>query len=336
MDNIISDIQEIIIHYLDGTATLEEKNILLQWLKSSDENRENFVGIRDLWLSCDVAMGNEMEVDMALKRFRSRISLQALKSKPLTMNVLLKWKQIAAVIIVLLSIGYSVYTHNIMSHAIQPITVQNQLIAAAGSKGRFVLPDSSVVWLNSGSRLTYHEPFGKDHREVTLEGEAYFQVRENKRKPFIVNAHEINIEVLGTSFNISNYPEFSTVEVVLLSGSIKANISSTGEETILVPDQLLTYYKETGTKEVETTPSKYYIDWTKDRLVFDNECLSDIIISLEGWYSVQIDCPKAFTMKSRMSFTLRNENIEEILKAMSLIIPIKYTIKGSNVRIIPK
>lgn len=93
--------------------------------------------------------------------------------------------------------------------------------------------------------------------------------------------------------------------------------------------------KETGETITEITSAQYHIDWIKDRLTFDNDRLSDIIISLKGWYAVQIDCPQPFSEKQRLSFTVRGESLKEILHAMSLIIPMRYTINGSQVKIIP-
>ncbi|MDR2920274.1 MAG: DUF4974 domain-containing protein [Tannerella sp.] len=99
---------------------------------------------------------------------------------------------------------------------------------------------------------------------------------------------------------------------------------------------MLTYRKETGETGIGITSSRYHIDWIKDRLVFDYDRLSDIIISLAGWYAVQIDCPEAFANEQRLSFTVRGENLEEILYSMSFIIPMKYTIENNKVKIIPQ
>lgn len=334
MHDKIPDIEEIIIRYLDGSATLIEKKELMQWLQSSDKNQCNFMELRDLWFSCDAALSNDKEVDMALNRLRKRIH-QTNYNQTSNKHITFGWQQIAAVFLVLISLGYAIYTRYTVSHLPAEISIQNQLITAIGSKGRFVLPDSSVIWLNSGSKLTYPESFEKDCRKVILEGEAYFQVTENKTKPFIVKAGEVNINVLGTSFNISNYPASSTIETVLLSGSIDAEMNTTGKKIRLTPDQLLTYQKATKETAVGITSPKYHIDWIKDRLVFDYDRLSDIIISLEGWYAVEIDCPKTFADEQRLSFTIRGENLEEILHSMSFIIPMKYTIENNKVKIIP-
>lgn len=322
------------IRYLGGFASLEEKKELLQWLKSSEENRNHFIQIRDLWLACDSAMATDTEVDVALERLRNRL-LSAEQNPVSSKRFCMQWQQVAAAFLVLLSIGYGFYSKKRIVETVQEIVVQNQLITATGSKGQFILPDSTIVWLNSGSKLVYPEHFEKDRRLVTLEGEAYFQVTEDKTRPFVVQAKDVNIEVLGTSFNIANHAMLNTVETVLLNGSIKANINATGEKFFLKPNELLTYKKETGETITEITSAQYHIDWIKDRLTFDNDRLSDIILSLKGWYAVQIDCPQHFSEKQRLSFTVRGENLEEILQAMSLIIPMKYTINGNQVKISP-
>lgn len=336
MHDKVPDIYEIIIRYLDGSATPEEKKDLMQWLQLSDKNLNDFIEIRDLWYSCDVALSNDKEVDLALERLRKHILLSLSHNNKPKKQLSFRWQSVAAVFLVLLSMGYAIYTRHTTPQHPAEVRIQNQLITAIGSKGRFILPDSSIVWLNSGSKLTYPKYFEKDCRKVILEGEAYFQVTEDKNKPFIVNASEIEIEVLGTSFNISNYPASSTIETVLLSGSINANMNATGEKIRLTPNQLLTYRKETGETGIGITSSGYHIDWIKDRLVFDYDRLSDIIISLEGWYAVKIDCPKAFADEQRLSFTVRGENLEEILYSMSFIIPMKYTIENNKVKIIPQ
>ena len=102
------DINEIIIRYLDGSAELEEKRLLLRWLKQSDDNRDDFIATRDLWLSCNVAAGNELEIDIALGKLKNRILLEQgrmerdLPAKRNTLSVVLRWTRVAAVLLLLL------------------------------------------------------------------------------------------------------------------------------------------------------------------------------------------------------------------------------------------
>lgn len=263
------DINEIIIRYLDGSAELEEKRLLLRWLKQSDDNRDDFIATRDLWLSCNVAAGNELEIDIALGKLKNRILLEQgrmernLPAKRNTLSVVLRWTRIAAVLLLLLGIGYGIGSWK--EHSAPDVIVQNQLITAKGSKGRFTLPDGSVVWLNSETKLTYPNQFADDRRLVSLEGEAYFEVAKDAKKPFVVQAGEIDVEVLGTCFD-----------------------------------------------------------------------LADILISMEGRYNMDIECPKQFAAATRLSFTIRQESIEEVMEAMSLIAPIRYEIKKNKVYITPR
>lgn len=332
-----NDINEIIIRYLDGSAGLEEKRSLLHWLKQSDGNRDDFIATRDLWLSCNVAAGNELEVDIALGKLKDRILQEQgrmereSRAKIKSWSVVLRWTRIAAVLLLLLGVGYGVGSWR--EQAVSDVIVQNQLITAKGSKGRFTLPDGSVVWLNSETKLTYPDKFAAGKRLVSLEGEAYFEVAKDTKKPFVVQTGEIDVEVLGTCFNLDSYSSSEFVQAALLNGSVKISGKVLKAPVYLRPDELFKYRKSDQVSSVEKAKAGLYADWIKDRLVFDNDCLSDILISMEGRYNMEIDCPKPFAASTRLSFTIRQESIEEVMEAMSQIAPIRYEIKRGKVHI---
>lgn len=335
-----NDINEIIIRYLDDSAALEEKMLLLRWLKQSDGNRDDFAVTRDLWLSCNVAAGNELEVDIALEKLKDRILLEQGRmereslTERKTLSVVLRWTRVTAVLLLLLGIGYGIGSWR--EHSVSDVIVQNQLITAKGSKGRFTLPDGSVVWLNSETKLTYPNQFTGNRRFVSLEGEAYFEVAKDAKKPFVVQAGEIDVEVLGTCFDLDSYSSGEFVETALLNGSVKISGKALKDPVYLKPNELFRYRKSDQIASVEEAKVGLYADWIKDRLVFDNDCLADILISMEGRYNMEIECPKQFAASTRLSFTIRQESIEEVMEAMSLIAPIRYEIKSGKVYIIPK
>lgn len=336
MDNQITDMNEIIIRYLDGSASPEEKKELLQWLKRSEKNWGEFNETRDLWLSCDVALSNDTDLEIALGRLRNRIANNQAPIKK-QRKTLIGWYQTVAIILVLLGMGYwlTIQTPDPIPTE-KEIYIQNQLVTAKGSKGKFILPDSSVVWLNTDSKLIYPEKFDDDKRVVRLEGEGYFEVAENSKRPFIVQSGDLAIEVLGTSFDIAAYPFQNKIDVVLLNGSVKIMGKTFTKEVLLKPNQILEYRKEDGTANLRETKAHLHADWIKERLIFDNTSLADIIISMEGWYNISIQCPRSLAEKTRMTFTVRGENVEEIFKAMSLITPIRYSIENDKVTINPK
>lgn len=335
------EINEIIIRYLDGSAALDEKVQLLHWLQQSDVNRADFINTRDLWFSCNVASGNELEVDIALGKLKNRILQEQQRinshSLPTTSRQVLRltrWIGAAAVLLLLIGIGYGLGTWNRQSS--EEMLVQNQLITAKGSKGRFILPDGSVVWLNSETKLTFPERFAGNKREVVLEGEAYFEVATDAKKPFVIQVGDLNVEVLGTSFNVNNYSSNEFIQTALLSGSVKISGKSVDEPVYLKPNELFEFRKSDHTATVGNAKVGLYADWIKDRLVFDNDYLSDILISMEGRYSMDINCPPQFAATTRMSFTIRQETIEEVLKLMSFIAPIQYEIKDGKAYLEPK
>lgn len=180
-----NDINELIIRYLDGSAELEEKVLLLQWLKQSDDNRDDFIATRDLWLSCNAVAGNELEVDIALAKLKDRILQEQgrmerkSRTERKTLSLVWRWTQAAAVLLLLLGIGYGIGRRS--EYSASEVIVQNQLITAKGSKGKFTLPDGSVVWLNSETKLTYPDQFTGDKRSVSLEGEAFSKWRKMRK-----------------------------------------------------------------------------------------------------------------------------------------------------------
>ena len=316
----MNQMDELIVRYLDGSASAEEEAQLLQWLRQSEDNRNDFLRMRDLWLLCDEASAED-----ALKRFRCRIS-------PAHHTPFLAWWRAAGIALLCLAAGYGLAGrfHD------KDVYVRNQWITAAGSKGRFVLPDGTTVWLNSNSKLTCPEDFREGTRSVALEGEAYFEVARNKEQPFVVHSGGLCVEALGTAFDLANYPADSLIETVLVEGSLRITGDALPQGVVLKPNQRFAYGKEKHQAKLHQAKAGLYIDWIKNRLVFDNDCLADIKISMEGWYNVGIDCPEDFAASTRMSFTVRGESIDEILKAMSFIIPIRYSVEeGGRVKIIP-
>ena len=203
------------------------------------------------------------------------------------------------------------------------------LISSSESKGEFNLPDGSTVYLNKGSKLYYSNNLTGKLREVTLEGEAYFDVAKDAERPFIVHAEDMAIKVLGTRFTVSAY-EDSPITAYLEEGSIMASTPS-HDPIILTPNNAVSYdpgnyrlvtYKETASDHTA---------WVDSKLEFVNKPLKDIIDCLEHWYCVSITCNDMdLASEIRLSMTIRQESIEEIFSAISTIADLSYIIDSNG------
>ena len=244
------------------------------------------------------------------------------------------WRKVAAAAaVVLLAVGVNYFA----AQGYLRSRVQTNIVTSAHDKGEYVLPDGTRIWLNAGSVLRYYGDLSGRKRVVELTGEAFFKVRRDEKRPFILKADDMNIEVLGTEFDFINYAEFSTTEVILCSGSVRAFGGRLPRPVILKPGERLAYSKKDGRISLSQVTALNYSQWMNGELSFDNAPLSDIIANLQCWYAVEIDCPEEWARQVRMSFAvIRNESIDEILKAMSLVVDINYARENRHVTIIPR
>ena len=211
-----------------------------------------------------------------------------------------------------------------------------ELLTGERDRIELVLADGTKVWLNGGSGLKFPARFEAGSRRVELAGEAYFEVAKDAGRPFTVVTASAEIEVLGTSFDVNSYASETSIQTALLEGSVKISGEGLTEPVYLKPNELYDYRKADQRGSVETVKANLYTDWMKDRLVFDNDCLADILVSMQSRYKIEMECPAQFAAKTRLSFTIRQESLEEVLAAMAQIAPIRYEIKGGKAYVIPR
>lgn len=193
------------------------------------------------------------------------------------------------------------------------------------------LPDGTVIQLNNHSKLIYPERFSGDEREVFLEGEAYFDVKHDKKHPFIVRAGELNIRVLGTKFTVNASSQSPQITATLLEGSIQ--VSNEKKQMLMKPSQQLKYDVNSGNMSLtELNNASREIRWIHNVWVLSETPLLDICQRLEHLFNV-----KLIIMNDELigkSFTgefYTNESLESILKTMQTSTPFKYERKGKNI-----
>lgn len=204
------------------------------------------------------------------------------------------------------------------------------LMASSENISSYTLPDGSKVWLNKNSWLAYNQKFGKRTRQVTLKGEGYFEVNRDEQRPFIVKMqNNLDIKVLGTTFNACNYPSLNKAEVILRSGSVQVSDNGRNEYVILKPNQKLTWNE--GTAEISSVNAMNCCRWFEHRLVFDNVKLKDILENLSHKYQTEISLNVGNLADKHMSMTIRDESVEDILDILTTLLPIRWRYQGAEI-----
>ncbi len=221
-------------------------------------------------------------------------------------------------------------------------TAEQEYISPVGMRSRVVLHDSTVVWLNADSRLIVAAGFNEKTRNVRLIGEAYFEVtRKADNMPFVVSTPEMDIKVLGTTFNISAYPESKTMETVLVEGKIEAVIKNTRlapqKEIQVEPAQLLTVHKNANdTKVYDNVNTDLYTSWKNGKLIFRSTPIDEVARTLERWYNVTITLHDEELKNYTYSGTFDNRSIAQIMQYIELSSPIYYKIDKERISIYAK
>ncbi len=316
----------LILRLFSGEADPNEKIKIAEWLELSVENRKLYSDLRDIWLSTGVQNNaDQYDLDKAIQQFRDRIhnAEAQLKKEIRFIHFLIKY---AAVLILalLLPLSYYLGTHNTAKQSMTTIS------CAYGDKSNVLLPDSSRVWLNSGSKLSFNSDFKNGGRNVILEGEAYFSVSKDKEHPFRIRTSEIEIKVLGTQFNVKAYPEEKYVSTTLVEGSLQ--ISSKIEDRLIKPNEKITFDKETGKMtQNKLTDICSEIDWKKGRLVFRNESLEELEPKLERWFDVDIVFADERVKHRKFTGTLERESILEVVSYFELSKYVSCKIQGNKI-----
>ncbi len=204
----------------------------------------------------------------------------------------------------------------------------NTIHAPAGVKTQVSLPDGSLVWLNSGSSLSYPTRFDRENRKVDLTGEAYFEVVKNEMAPMFVSVDNMKVKVYGTRFNVNVSPECGLVETTLVEGKVTLIPDQGKKEYLLEPGYTASFtvndHKITSQK-VKNMDS--VIGWKDGKLLFQDEHFSNIVCKLERWYNVDIRLADKSLGDYVLFATFVDQNIEQVLDILSYSIPIKAEYK---------
>ena len=206
-----------------------------------------------------------------------------------------------------------------------------ETITEAGQKSNIILPDGSRVWLNSDSKVSYNSGFNLKNRNISLQGEAFFEVASGHDIPFVVQAQNVSVTAIGTKFNIKAYNEDNTITTTLVEGKVMAETS--GQTMMLMPNQEAVYDKSSGMiSKSDLQDDAHAVPWMQNAILFQNHSLEEIAVILERMYNVTVVFDD--DMVGRYSFTglIRNNSLTNILELISGTSPVNYSMTTDTIR----
>ncbi|MBC9933589.1 FecR family protein [Chitinophaga qingshengii] len=337
---------DLIARFMSGNISPEDQQELEKWVDASPENRAYFIQLRDAWMVTATAGNYDTEAAWEeLRQINAPVSVK-------------RWKQVlkmAASYTLPFVLGGGVVFSWL---SLKKGEGKQGLVTVTSPKGattKIELSDGTEVWLNAGSKLEYASSFNTAGREVKLEGEAFFKVHTNPRKPFTVNASDLKILALGTSFNVKAYPEDKGVVTTLVDGSVRIDGSSTAQpfKMMMKPHQHVVYKQSTApssagkqgnnnsevagnpapveTKEVNNTD--IYTAWKDGNWIVAGQTLAELAITMERRFNVQVVFKEDELKNYRFSGTFRQETLEQVLNILKLTAPLDYKIEEGTVTI---
>lgn len=324
--------EEMLMKYLTGKSSDEDLAKISAWINESDANARTLFRMEEVYhLGRRDLLSDEKKIDVAEARLLKRLAREKARNrKTLQMR---HWIKYAAVIAVILLAGSGLgywYDH---------ITPARDMLTVTGSSGttlEVVLPDGSKVWLNQSATLRYPRQFSAKERNVSLDGEAYFEVAKNRQKPFVVESEAMCVKVLGTTFNVKCDKSGKMAEATLIEGEIEVRGNNDEGMIILAPGQRAELNRITKRLVVKQVDAKLDAVWHDSLIPFEQADIFAISKTLERFYQVKIIlAPDTKADKTYSGVLKKKDDIESVLKSLQNSIPIKYKIVGDNIFISP-
>ncbi len=340
----------LLIKYVSDQADSKEVEQVLEWASKDVRNAEYLARLQSVWVCSNIA--EKMEPRDGFEKLRYSIGVKERKRR--TMHKLLRTAlSSAAVILILLLTGISgwyigknsaVESSYSIDRAVaeqikfRKIKPAKEFYTNKGVKARLVLPDSSVVILNSDTKISYPEEFGDELRVVNLSGEAYFDVVKNPMKPMIVHTTRgFSVKVLGTKFNVKAYEDDSKAETTLYSGEIDL-IRETEigyKYTSVAPNQTVVVsggvMSQEPFKKIEKESPKDDIAWVQGKIIFDETPVYEVVKILGRWHGCDFVIKDNSISNVKITATFNSESLVQIMDLIQMTSLVRYTIKDKVV-----
>ncbi|HZK95519.1 MAG TPA: FecR family protein [Prolixibacteraceae bacterium] len=319
---------EAIAARLKNEASDEQLLQIEEWLALSPENHVVLSEIVSTW-SITKYKTEFYEPDKSINWEKLMKRIGHSQSRTIQLNTWYRWIAAASIISVVFLAGLGLGDRFFKP---SPTISFVKITAPEGSKTQIVLPDSTHVWLNSGAELQYPNDFTAQNRQVTMQGECFFDVTKDPEHPFIIDGTKLRVKVYGTRFNVNEDRFTSGTYVTLISGNVEVYNMNNQLLSKLIPGEQLVY--NNGVSHLQKTKNPEALtSWINNMLIFNNQPFEEVIHYLEKWYGVNITLDKTLYYNYNYSFKVKTESLREVLDLISFITPIEYRIEGEKVTI---
>ncbi len=318
----------VLIRYLDGSGTDRDKELIMKWLEDPEigheVEKESFL----FWERSNPGMKTgDYNDDHILDRIHHRINLSSQDQlpTPVRRSFVVVLTRIAAILFIPLLLASVLLYYDTMSPGSNATWAE--IHSPYGTRTDFSLPDGSKGWLNGGSSLQFPARFSGNKRKVALNGEAFFEVITNPRKPFIVSTGNIDVKVTGTAFNVMAYADEENTEVTLKSGRVEIYSKRSGFKqsiAILKPEETFTFDNYDNSGLIQHVNISDRLSWIDGKLTFKYEPFEEVVKKLNRWYNVNIQIKDTLLNSYVYYGTFQNETLDEVLKLLQFTAPIKY------------
>lgn len=298
--------KELLHKYFRGDTSPQEEKQVMDWAEASAGNYRQYLEERKIWNALLIHYTTSAE----------KASTFSAQNKSF---ILWKIGSIAASIALLISLSWIIFTAN----KEEPQSLQAVMVPA-GQRVQLVLGDGTKVWLNSKSTFTYPTSFGKNIREVELDGEGYFEVTKNEKAPFIVKTRKYDIKVLGTTFNVSAYQnKLSAFETSLLEGAVDVSTGDQTEWISLTPNEKVTEID--GILQKDTINNPEHLRWREGLICLDDEPFENLMRKFAVYYGIDIVINNPNVLKYKCTGKFRQtDGIEYALRVLQKDVKFKY------------
>lgn len=317
--------ETLITSYLSGEAGMAEVSELNTWLAEDDANLQLFRDYRKSWALQEAQrIENSTDLDSEWAAFAERTGIaKDPVSRELMPQSRRRFIRVAAVLLLLIASSL-IYFWFFMPPGEDMLFADKQVVEST-------LPDGTQVALNAGSSLHYPSRFKGNERKVSLEGEAFFDVTHDEEKAFVINAEEMQIRVLGTSFYVNTHSDDNTMEVVLISGSVQ--LSYNDKQMLLEPGDKALVLKQHGEIVKQQNKDPNLLAWKTKKLRFDNTPLSEIIDVLKKVYHKDITVLNPEILNCRITATFEGQSLETVLLVLQSTIDITARPNGDKIEL---